>query len=178
MQTNRSYSALQAKRNGEHFEMLIERTCAYYSKMGVAHIQKTPEPMKPIKAINRAKRLFQAVYTAKAQPDFTGTLKNGRSIVFEAKHTESTNLPFDRINEQQVRDLALHDHMDAWVAILISFGMKNFYCVPYFQWVKLKENSGKKSINQKDIEIYKVSTDKGYINFLDWLEDWDGEPLF
>ncbi|MFL2071181.1 Holliday junction resolvase RecU [Marinilactibacillus psychrotolerans] len=169
MQRTKSNSALLAKRNGENFERLIEMTCAYYSKMGVAYIQKTPEPMKPIKVINRAKRLFQAVYTMKAQPDFTGTLKNGKSVVFEAKHTDGTNIPFDRINDQQQEDLALHNHLGAMTFILISFNMKHFYAVPYKDWMQFKEHSGKKSVNQTDLVDYQISTEKGYLNILEGL---------
>lgn len=170
MQRTKSHSALLAKRNGENFERLIEITCAYYSKMDVAYIQKTPEPMKPIKVINRAKRLFQAVYTMKAQPDFTGTLKNGKSVVFEAKHTDGTNIPFDRINEQQQEDLALHNHLGAMTFILISFNMRHFYAIPYSDWMQLKEQSGKKSVNQKDLVDYQISTKKGYLNFIREVE--------
>lgn len=169
MQRTKSNSALLAKRNGENFERLIEMTCAYYSKMGVAYIQKTPEPMKPIKVINRSKRLFQAVYTMKAQPDFTGTLKNGKSVVFEAKHTDGTNMPFDRINDQQQEDLALHNHLGAMTFILISFNMKHFYAVPYSDWMQMKEKSGKKSVNQTDLVDYQISTEKGNLNILEGL---------
>lgn len=167
MQRTKSHSALLAKRNGENFERLIEITCAYYSKMGVAYIQKTPEPMKPIKVINRAKRLFQAVYTMKAQPDFTGTLKNGKSVVFEAKHTDGTNIPFDRINKQQQEDLALHNHLGAMTFVLISFKMKYFYAVPFQEWMQLKESSGKKSVNQTDLVDYQISTEKRILNFME-----------
>lgn len=170
MQRTKSHSALLAKRNGENFERLIEITCAYYSKMGAAYIQKTPEPMKPIKVINRAKRLFQAVYTMKAQPDFTGTLKNGKSVVFEAKHTDGTNIPFDRINDQQQEDLALHNHLGAMTFILISFNMKYFYAVPYSDWMQLKEQSKKKSVNQTDLIDYEISNKKGYLNFIREVE--------
>lgn len=170
MQKTKSHSAFLAKRNGENFERLIEITCAYYSKMGVAYIQKTPEPMKPIKVINRAKRLFQAVYTMKAQPDFTGTLKNGKSVVFEAKHTDGTNIPFDRINDQQQEDLSLHNHLGAMTFILISFNMKHFYAVPYSDWMQLKETGGKKSANQTNLVDYEISTKKGYLNFIREVE--------
>lgn len=165
----RSYSALKAKRNGERFEHLIDVTCVHYKLKGQAYIQKTPEPLKPIKAMNRAKGLYQAVFTKKAQPDFTGTLQGGRSIIFEAKHTDSTNLPFDRISKEQERDLAYHDKLDAWSGILISFGMKHFFLIPYDRWQWLKVNSGKKSVNQSDLVDYEVSTNNGLLDLLDGI---------
>lgn len=163
MQRTKSHSALLAKRNGEHFERLIEITCAYYEKMGVALIQKTPEPMRVLKDLGRGQ--FKAVFTKKAQPDFTGTLKSGKSVVFEAKHTERTNMPFDRINVEQERDLRIHDHLGAISFVLISFNMKNFYAVPFQEWMQLKESSGKKSVNQTDLVDYQISTEKGILNF-------------
>ncbi|WP_225743352.1 Holliday junction resolvase RecU [Marinilactibacillus sp. Marseille-P9653] len=170
MQRTKSHSALLAKRNGENFERLIEMTCAYYSKMGVAYIQKTPEPMKVIAVLDKVKGHFRAHYEKKAQPDFTGTLKSGKSVVFEAKHTEGTNIPFKRIIEEQERDLRLHDHLGAVAFVLISFKMKHFYAVPYKDWIHMKETSGKKSVNQDDLAKYQVSTDRGYLSILEGLE--------
>src|SRR5699024_7034011 len=103
----------KAKRNGQVFESLLERSCIYYKKMGIAHIQKTPEPMRIIAPISRGKGQYKAIFEKKAQPDFTGTLSNGKSIVFEAKNTDSTNLPFDRINDVQESDLSYHAHLGA-----------------------------------------------------------------
>lgn len=160
-----NYGGLKAKRNGERFERLIEITCAYYEKMGVALIQKTPEPMRVLKELGRGQ--FKAVFTKKAQPDFTGTLKSGKSVVFEAKHTDGTNIPFSRINEEQERDLRLHDHLGAISFVLISFGMKHFYAVPFHEWMQLKESSGKKSVNQTDLVDFQISTEKGILNFME-----------
>lgn len=170
MQRTRNHGALLAKRNGETFERLIQIACAHYSKMGVAYIQKTPEPMKVIAVLDKVKGHFRAHYEKKAQPDFTGTLKSGKSLVFEAKHTEGTNIPFKRIIEEQERDLRLHDHLGALSFVLLSFNMKNFYAVPYKDWMQMKETSGKKSVNQQDLEDYQISTEKGYLNFVREVE--------
>lgn len=166
MQANK-YSGLKAKRNGSNFERLIEMSCAYYQQMGVAHIQKTPEPFRLLR-----KQGSQAIgiYEKKAQPDFTGTLKGGKSIVFEAKHTNGTNMPFDRINDTQERDLAYHSHLGARASIIVSFSMKHFYMVPYADWKELKETIGKKSVNQSDLVDYQLSTEKGILNFLEGVK--------
>lgn len=171
MQRARSQSALLAKRNGENFERLIEMTCAYYLKKNVAYIQKTPEPMKVISVLDPVKGHFKAHYEKKAQPDFTGTLKSGKSIVFEAKHTEGTNIPFKRIIEEQERDLRLHDSLGAVAFVLLSFKMKNFYAVPYKDWMHMKETGGKKSVNQDDLLNYEVSTNGGILNILGGIKN-------
>ena len=77
----------QARVAGGYFENIISASCDYYLSRGLAKIEKTPEPMKPLGAKNR-KGQFLACYTKQAQPDYGGTLKGGRSIYFEAKHTD------------------------------------------------------------------------------------------
>lgn len=127
MQTTNNYRGLKAKRNGDRFELLLDRTCLHYALQGKAYIQKTPEPMRVIAPISRSKEQYKAIFTKKAQPDYTGTLKDGRSIVFEAKNTDSTNLAFDRLSPAQEKDLAYHDHLGAVALIVISFSLKRFY---------------------------------------------------
>ena len=81
----------QARVAGGYFENIISASCDYYLSRGLAKIEKTPEPMKPLGAKNR-KGQFLACYTKQAQPDYGGTLKGGRSIYFEAKHTDDERI--------------------------------------------------------------------------------------
>ena len=67
----------QARVAGGYFENIISASCDYYLSRGLAKIEKTPEPMKPLGAKNR-KGQFLACYTKQAQPDYGGTLKGGR----------------------------------------------------------------------------------------------------
>lgn len=122
--------------------------------------------MKVIAPINRTKGQYRAIFTKKAQPDFTGTLSNGKSIVFEAKNTDSTNMPFDRINETQESDLAYHSHLGAKCLIIISFNMKRFYAVPWKDWKRMKDAGKKKSVNELDLVDYGISVESGIIDFL------------
>lgn len=161
------YSGLRSKRNGERFEKFLDAMCVQYRLKGLACIQKTPEPMKPLKAINRSKGLYQATFTKKAQPDYAGTLYNGKSVVFEAKHTDTSNLPCNRINSAQVRDLNAHSKLGALTYIVISFSMKNFYVVPWKEWQELLKSTGKKSLNQKDLVEFEISTKNGLLNLLE-----------
>lgn len=64
----------QARVAGGYFENIISASCDYYLSRGLAKIEKTPEPMKPLGAKNR-KGQFLACYTKQAQPDYGGTLK-------------------------------------------------------------------------------------------------------
>lgn len=62
---------------GSYFEAMISGSCDYYLDRGLAKIEKTPEPMKPLGPKNY-KGQFLACYTKQAQPDYKGTLKGGR----------------------------------------------------------------------------------------------------
>ena len=59
----------QARVAGGYFENIISASCDYYLSRGLAKIEKTPEPMKPLGAKNR-KGQFLACYTKQAQPDY------------------------------------------------------------------------------------------------------------
>ena len=70
----------QARLAGGYFEAMIEGSCAYYRDRGLAKIEKTPEPMKPLGPKNQRGQ-FLACYTKQAQPDYGGTLKGDRKSV-------------------------------------------------------------------------------------------------
>lgn len=97
-----SQKGLQSKRAGEHFENMITASLNWYCDKGVAFVEKTPEPMKPLRKPDRQGR-FLACYTKAGQPDFKGTLAGGRAVVFEAKHTDSDKIDQHR-QKRQVRE--------------------------------------------------------------------------
>lgn len=153
----------RAKAVGASFENMIERSCIRYRSKGIAHIQKTPEPFRIVGV--KGKYAYGFI-EKQAQPDFTGTLKGGRSIVFEAKHTNTTNIPFDRISIQQEKELDIHEKLGAITFVLITFSFKTFYSVPWKDWKQLKESIGKKSVNEKDLGRYEIQEVNGLVNFL------------
>ena len=67
----RSYIGARSRAEGAGFEYIINIACAYYCSIGLADVEKTPEPMKPIGSPDRAGR-FIACYTKQAQPDYKG----------------------------------------------------------------------------------------------------------
>lgn len=89
-------ASYQGKRNralGLQFEKIITEACEHYRSMGLAYIEKTPEPMRVIGVLDRKRGIFKAVFEKAAQPDFKGTMAGGRAVVFEAKHTETDRRP-------------------------------------------------------------------------------------
>lgn len=54
------------------FEQWLLRGCDWYWDKEIAYIEKTPEPMRPIKVYgDRRRGQFIAIYTKQAQSDFT-----------------------------------------------------------------------------------------------------------
>ena len=144
---------LKARNNGQQFESLIEKACLRYKVLGKAFIEKTPEPMKPLHQPNK-KGQFLACFVKHAQPDYKGTLKGGRAVVFEAKHTDDLRIDQRRVTDEQALALSKHEQMGALTFVLVSFRFENFYCVPWNVWANMQQHFGKVSVNEQDLLPY------------------------
>lgn len=156
---------LKARTNGEQFEALIMRACERYRALGAAYILKTPEPMKPIRPLKGGQ--FVACYTKQAQPDFKGTLRGGRAVCFEAKHTASGRIEQSRVTPEQSEALDEHHALGALCFVLVSFRFEAFFRVPWEVWATMQSSFGKKSANVADLEPYRVDV----LRFLDDIEE-------
>lgn len=167
--TEKEYTrVIQGKRSkavGEHFEQTIEAACEYYKFMGVAAIKKTPEPMKPIKDLGSGK--FVAYFEKRAQPDFKGTLRGGRAILFDAKHTDSDRIKRDAVSEEQEKDFDTNAKLGAECFVLVSFGFREYYKIPWETFKNMKELFGRKYIKPEEITEYRVAYAGGILRFLD-----------
>lgn len=163
----RSIRAIQGGRhariNGQNFERLIDMACQRYKEDGKAWIEKTPEPMKPLGKQN-GRGQFLACYTKQAQPDYKGTLRGGRAVVFEAKHTDADRIERSRVTDEQMEALRAHYALGAACFVLISFHFDRFYRVPFYVWEDMKAAFGKVSVNEKDLAPYLIRG--GIMNFL------------
>ena len=108
----------RSKIAGNYWEEVIEASCRYYSQKGIAEIEKTPEPMRPLSSRNK-KGQFLACFTKQAQPDYKGTLAGGRAIVFEAKHTGGDRLLRTVISVEQEKCLNRHLELGAACYVLV-----------------------------------------------------------
>ena len=162
-------ASIQGKRNrtqGLKFEEIIDEACEYYKAMGLAHIEKTPEPMKIIRVLDRRLGRFVAVFTKAAQPDYKGTMAGGRSVVFEAKHTETDRIKQDAVTEGQKNAMDLHEDMGALCFVLVSMGTE-YYRVPWEKWKTMKEDCGHKYMNAADLHPYTLGVWPGHLRFLE-----------
>jgi recombination protein U len=170
--SDRVLAGKQAKYNGEFFETMIESSCFYYRVNKIAHIQKTPEPMKPLRPYGRNGQ-FISCFVSKAQPDFKGTLYGGKAICFEAKYTSGNFITKERVNDQQLDDMFWHKLLGAEVFILVGFFDEfpaQFFRVPYEVWNDMEKIFGKKRVRKTDLTQYKVEWDGNYIKFLNDYE--------
>lgn len=160
---------LQGKVNraqGESFEGVIEASCLQYKIEGDAFIEKTPEPMKVIQAIDRSRGIFKAIFQKPAQPDYKGTLAGGRAVCFEAKMTSTDRIKQDAVTREQWDALDEHEAMGALCFVLVMLGHRA-YRVPWECWKTMRDLFGHKYMNEKDLEPYQVQYKNGAIRFLD-----------
>lgn len=162
-------ASIQGKRNREQglkFEDIVDEACEYYKILEIAHIEKTPEPMKVIKVLDRRLGRFVAVFTKAAQPDYKGTMAGGRSVCFEAKHTETDRIKQDAVTENQKEAMDLHETMGALCFVIVCLENK-YYRVPWAKWKTMKEDCGHKYMNAADLSPYTLGAWPGALRFLE-----------
>ena len=170
MSDERHYRAvlngMRSRAAGEQLERMIEASCLHYRLKGIAEIEKTPEPSRQLTKMDRYGR-FTACYEKRAQPDYKGTIAGGRSVVFEAKHTDADRLQQSAVTEEQEKRLNWHAKLGAECFVLVSFGFRQFFAVPWEVFRTMKERYGRKYIKPEDIQQYRVEYTGGVIRFLE-----------
>lgn len=156
--------ALEAYRNlknnayGHSLEQGIEYACKHYIDYGLAAVSKTPEPFRVIKKFKGGK--FHGQFTARAQPDFQGTLKGGRSIIFEAKYTSTEVIKKKVITDKQAE--VLDEHLKLGAVAGVCVGIKDrYFFVPWEVWRNMKEIIGKQSARADDLKRWEIPWRKG-----------------
>lgn len=162
-------ASYQGKRNraiGLNFEEIINEACEHYRSMGLAYIEKNPEPMRVIGVINRKLGHFKAVFEKAAQPDFKGTMAGGRAVCFEAKHTETDRIKQDAVTENQKNAMNTHEAMGAWCFVIVCLD-NHYYRVPWEKWKTMKEDCGHKYMNATDLHPYQLGVWPSHLRFLE-----------
>lgn len=150
---------------GHLFESAIMAGCSTYREDGRAEINKTPEPFRVLSKGEYG--VFTGRFTAHAQPDFQGTIADGRSIVFEAKTTTSDRMKRDVLTVEQQKDLERHMNLGAVAAVCIGIEDK-FFFIPWEIWRDMKEHYGRKYVTANDVEKYRIRFN-GAVLFLDYM---------
>lgn len=149
-----SWRGMVNRAQGKLFEDRIDAALAYCQRQGLAVVEKTPEPMRPIKRLSEGR--FVAVFEKPAQPDYKGTLKGGRAVVFEAKHTTTGQMEQSRVTPDQAKRLDQHMEAGALCFVVAGFGSEEVFRVPWKVWRDMKAAFGRKYVTPKDLEEYRV----------------------
>lgn len=155
---------------GHFFEGAIKAACALYSERERADIDKTPEPFRVLEKF--AGGIFKGRFTARAQPDFQGTLDGGRSIVFEAKYTTTDRMKRDVLTQPQQDALERHARRGALAAVCAGIG-NDFFFVPWEMWRDMKQLFGRQYVTAADLERLRVKFN-GAVLFLDYTHEIGG----
>ena len=148
---------------GETLEAQILMACGFYKAKGLAHIDKTPEPMKILRPLEEGK--FVACFEKKAQPDFQGTLSSGRAVMFEAKSTRTGKILQAAVSEEQDDYLDEHVKMNALCFVVVSYG-DVFAAVPWKDWKRMKEIFGHKYMTREESQRYRIKFNRnGILDF-------------
>lgn len=164
------YQNMVNNAQGHFFEGYIKAGCAYYSDRGRADVDKTPEPFRVLSKSRDG--VFKGRFTARAQPDFQGTLDGGRSIVFEAKYTTTDRMKRDVLTREQQDALERHARRGAVAAVCAGIG-NDFFFVPWSVWRDMKEHFGRKYVTAADLEPWRVRFN-GAVLFLDYTHERSG----
>ncbi len=163
---DRTMTGKRSKAAGEIFERIVSASCKYYREQGKAIIEKTPEPMKPLGKMNQ-KGQFTAVFTKQAQPDFKGVLRGGKTVVFEAKHTDGDRIEKSRLTDNQENELYAYHMMGAECFILVSFGFTQFCKIPFVVWQDMKGIFGRQYMTEEDAEQFAIAEEGNILYFLE-----------
>ena len=142
-----------AKARGKQFESRIDDSFAYYAQKGFAIIEKTPEPMRPIKRLEGGR--FVAIFEKQAQPDYKGTLAGGQAVVFEAKSTATDRITQDRVTEDQAERLTRCAKLGGMAFVLCGFASGQVYKLPWKIWENMREQFGVKYITEESAAPYR-----------------------
>lgn len=160
------YRSMKNNAAGHFFEDGIRAACRWYSEKGVAEVVKVPEPFRVLK--KDASGIFKGRFTERAEPDFQGTLSDGRAIVFEAKYTSTDTMRQGVVTEKQAEALERHYQLGALVGVCVGI-REDFFFVPWTVWRDMKTVFGRKSVRAGDLERMKIPFRHG-IEFLEGVE--------
>ncbi|WP_196603444.1 Holliday junction resolvase RecU [Pectinatus haikarae] len=162
----RSYRALQSLMTGRLLENEIDTACRQYALDGRAVIYKTPESFRCIS--KKPSGRFTGQFTGRAQPDYQGTLRGGKSIIFEAKFTDKDRIQQSVLTKTQFDMLA--QHLETRAAVYICCGIADkYYMIPFNIWSNMKAVFGRSYIVQQDINAYQVKRTMAAVMFLDYI---------
>ena len=124
-----------SRSRGLEFEGIIREACEFYRSSGIADAEKNSEPMKIIRRLSKGQ--FIACYTEKSQ-------------------TDRDRMDFEMLREDQRERLQRRRDYGAITFILVSFGLRDFFRVPFLDWIDMKRLFGRKYMLKAELERYRI----------------------
>ena len=159
----RRYIGAVNKARGRRFEERLDLAFEYAKAKGYAYIEKTPEPLRPIKSLENGK--FIAAYEHKAQPDYKGVLAGGKCVVIEAKFTSTDRIDQTRVTRNQAEQLERYSRLGAVCYVIAGFASGNVYLVRWETWQNMKDAFGHKYATEEDLKGRRVCEANGVLDF-------------
>lgn len=153
---------------GKLFEKSILAGCIHYLNSGIAKVEKTPEPFSVKRKLAKGQFVGQFKRTEKAQPDFSGTLDNGCSIIFEAKATIESEIQKSVVSKKQSDDLDVHTSLGAYTGVCVQVNKTTAF-IPWSIWSHMEEFYGRKYMTESEVASFAIKT-PGHILFLDYVD--------
>lgn len=161
----RRYAGAVSRSQGLLHEKMIEAGCQYYRIHNKAYIVKEPEPFRVISKDKRSRRAV-IQFVRHAQPDFHGTIKGGRAIVFEAKFTHTDKIKQDVVTPEQADSLTRQQQLGAAAFVCAGVGGRA-YMIPWPVFQNMKQYFGRKYATADELAQYEVKVDMA-IRFLEY----------
>lgn len=165
-------SESQANR-GMDFERMISQVCSIYEARGVACVRKNYVRSTVVGDGKWARVDGSAIV------DYSGAMKGGRIVAFDAKDNAGPSIRLDRLQPHQVEYLRQIDWLGGAAFVLTRFNRRDVYRVPISAWVASMDArrfgppvfdareewhpTGKASINMNELP------DAWRVDGIDWL---------
>lgn len=116
---------------GAALETFVAFANSRYRQKGVAHIEKLNTEFIPIR--DRTGKIVSCKVEGKASFDYLGRFRL-TPIAIEAKNSNEKNIRWDRVEPNQAKDMDDFCAPGTIGMVLVSFGLKTFYAIPWAFW--------------------------------------------
>ncbi|WP_459129213.1 Holliday junction resolvase RecU [Guggenheimella bovis] len=152
---------------GDLLENLVNLTNDFYREHHFARVDKIATPVKVVD-INEQKQVTMGYFDRKSTVDYIG-VSQGLSLCFDAKETNTMNLPLSNIHSHQIA--CMQDYREhGGISFLIVYWKKveEFYLVPLELIEDIIEENERKSIPYEAMkDAIRIDFYQGkYLNYL------------
>ena len=156
---------------GMDLENLINLTNEKYLENDIAVIYKKPTPVQVVTYNYDKKRITDAYYKSESTLDYNGLYK-GYYVEFDAKNTNTSNLPLSNIAPHQIKhiDNIIRHHGIVFLIIMIN---EEIYLLPGKVLLDFINNDKRKSLSYEFIKSNGYNLKYSYLKGVDYIDAVD-----